>query len=462
MMKKIVSLFGLVCMLVIFFGSCQSAENSTSLANPNNVTKNDQLTSLIKRVTFQEVNNDNSVDSTACFKLKLPVSLTVNEQAVTINTVNDYHLVTDILDPSEPEENEIIFSFPITVISVNGIETQLQNQDEFETLKASCEIPNPGEIALNCLSFNYPITTSSYNTAFQLANTYTLNNNTEFFALLFNLSDDEFYAINYPITVNYTSAGIIDVKTINNNEELIDQIQQAIVNCGNPDINSCTNPKVLINDLIIYMPFAKEIKDLIGGTTAVANFNPVYGTDRDGIANGAIYFPNSNNFQHLKFTGSESNEFEQGDSLSVSLWFKIEQNSSAVLKHFFSRTDDPSETSFTIGIGNNNVPFVGDNQFNLLDNNWVNNSNLWTDYSNWHHLVITINGSSNTVKLYRDGVLRNTAENSNLVFDEDILDYYIGDNFKGYLDDLRVYKKLLKPEEVTILYNLASDNNTCL
>ena len=39
---------------------------------------------------------------------------------------------------------------------------------------------------------------------------------------------------------------------------------------------------------------------------------------------------------------------------------------------------------------------------------------------------------------------------------------FLGNSFKGYLDDLRVYKKTLDSNEVQTLYNLEGDSNTCL
>jgi Concanavalin A-like lectin/glucanases superfamily len=460
LMKKIISIVTFLFFLAISFIGCQSEASSIVIANPENLSKTSELTALLERVTLEEQINDNSIDSTACFKLKLPVNLTVNGIAVTIASTNDYSLVTSIFNTTHPAHDEIIFSFPITVIAINGTETILHNQFEFDTLKATCSLPNPSESTVDCFSFTFPITINTYNPSFQLANNYTFTNNSDFLAMLFNLKNEEFYAINYPININYTSAGAVQSKIINNNKELSDQIQQAIANCTHP--NECSNPKILVEDLIIYMPFANETRNLIDNLNASSNFTPIYGIDRNGEANSAVYFPNASYYQHLKLNGNEDNSITEEDNFSVSVWFKLDENNSSLTKQFFSKADDPTQTEFTIGAGNHNVPFIGKYTFNLYDTNWVNNANLWTDYSNWHHLVITVDHDNNTVKLYRDGVLQNTRVNSELEVGESITDYFIGDNFKGYLDDLRVYKKTLKPEQVTILYNLAGDSNTCL
>ncbi|MNY59120.1 hypothetical protein D3C86_1955310 [compost metagenome] len=65
------------------------------------------------------------------------------------------------------------------------------------------------------------------------------------------------------------------------------------------------------------------------------------------------------------------------------------------------------------------------------------------------------------VKMYRDGILRSSEDVSNIFLNTQTLDYIIGKNFEGYLDDLRVYEKVLTPQQVTTLFQLEGDTNTC-
>jgi len=97
----------------------------------------------------------------------------------------------------------------------------------------------------------------------------------------------------------------------------------------------------------------------------------------------------------------------------------------------------------------------------LWDMNWNQDLNLWQDTTNWHHLVITLNANFEA-KLYRDGVLQNSEAFVNAGIGTTALDYFIGQDFTGFLDDLRVYKKVLTATEVQTLYELEGDCNTCL
>ena len=85
----------------------------------------------------------------------------------------------------------------------------------------------------------------------------------------------------------------------------------------------------------------------------------------------------------------------------------------------------------------------------------------WTN-TDWHHLVVTVD-ESNTVKLYRDGILRNEITNAVLDIGSTALNVYtLGQGFQGYLDDLRVYNSTLNPTEISQLYALEGDCYTCL
>ena len=80
----------------------------------------------------------------------------------------------------------------------------------------------------------------------------------------------------------------------------------------------------------------------------------------------------------------------------------------------------------------------------------------------YNHLVVTVD-SNNTVRLYRDGVQRNVDENAAIdIGSTPLMNYMLGNGFEGHLDDIRVYKVALNPNQVTTLYNLEADCNNCL
>lgn len=115
---------------------------------------------------------------------------------------------------------------------------------------------------------------------------------------------------------------------------------------------------------------------------------------------------------------------------------------------------------FEISVFSLNTPQFKAGSVQLVDTDWKSDAALPVDITKWHHLVVTVD-VNNIISLYRDGQLRATTLTPQSIGTE-MMDYYIGNNFQGFLDDLRVYKRALLPQEVQTLYELDGDCNTCL
>ncbi|WP_447637900.1 hypothetical protein [Flavobacterium microcysteis] len=228
-MKKVLqSILVLSCICIaVFVVSCQDEENETR-QNEETLSKTAPLTGLMKRVSVNATVDDNIIDSTSCFSVKLPVNLIVNSQAVTINTENDYHLVSDIFEMTDADQDYVDFVFPITIIYPDYSEVVVQNETQFNTLKEACQEPEPEQRNIGCISIHYPIRVFGYNSNYQLAHTYTIRNDMEFFLLLFNLNATEFYAVDYPIIITNADGNQV---TIRNNIEMTGAIMAAIEDC---------------------------------------------------------------------------------------------------------------------------------------------------------------------------------------------------------------------------------------
>ncbi|MFD2823170.1 LamG domain-containing protein [Lacinutrix iliipiscaria] len=219
----------------------------------------------------------------------------------------------------------------------------------------------------------------------------------------------------------------------------------------------CDNPGTLTNDLIIYMPFSNEANDLISGR--VEEVSNDFVEDRAGNSTCAIAFSGSDNFS---IPVTDQNQLIQGDSFTISLWFKMQNSEVGDLEIFFRSPGDATQ-GFNLGVYDLNSPLFFDNLgFSVWDNDWNSEVDVVWDNTDWHHLVATVD-SDNTVRLYRDGILRNVIEDSDFsVGSEPSSMYIIGEDFVGHLDDLRVYKRTISSSEVEQLYELEGDCYTCL
>ncbi|WP_294818835.1 LamG domain-containing protein [uncultured Flavobacterium sp.] len=300
-----------------------------------------------------------------------------------------------------------------------------------------------------CISISYPVTIFGYNSGFQVEETYIINNDEELHALLQAFNADEYYSVNYPVTI------IVNGQTValNTNQQLELAINAALAACGTDE---CDNPAVLTGGLIMYMTFAGgAITDLTGNAvSAPAGIGAA--ADRDGTQNCAVAF---NGQQYLHIPSQPSNALVQGDAMSISLWFKMQNTVAGNLEYLF-RKGNANGQGLYLTVYDMNTPMVGMPGTEAWDSSWNQDPLLWEDTQNWHHLVATLD-AGNTLRLYRNGILRATQATSGNIGDN-ALDYYIGQGFTGLLDDLRVYKRELSQQEVQTLYELEGDCSICL
>jgi len=211
----------------LFLMSCQTEENEV-IQDPNqNLTNVSPLTTLMTRVTQNPTSGDNIMDNSSCFSVVLPVTVIVNGQNIVVSTQADYQTVQDAIDAFSNDDDIVNFIYPITIQFQNFSTQVLQNSDDLDDVIDDCG-EDDGFDEIDCISFNFPIVINVYNANNQLANTITINNNTDLYNFLENLEDNEYVAIQYPISLIDSNG--VNV-TITNNDQLEDVIEDSIDDC---------------------------------------------------------------------------------------------------------------------------------------------------------------------------------------------------------------------------------------
>ena len=662
-----------------FTFSCQDEVIEETQTNEETIAPNSNLADLMRSTVTLDGSTDNIIDSANCILIDLPVTIMVNGITLTIETVEDYDAIEDIMDQFTNDDDEVDIQFPIVIILSDYTEVIIENQDELETYIDDCFGENEDDDDIECIDFQYPFTISIYDSNFQVIQTLEVNSDDELYYFIEELEGGVLASINFPINMVLANGDVIEV---NNNTELeaailaaeddcdedddndhndddecdtnlndiedflyecpieasiydanddiidINQLEfvqnnEVIVNgtpavtevgswtleetsigyilsisglntfdlidgdwtlisceddnliftqdsglgirtmvfemnCNNnteplgclesndiemcdedndgfevfnlyeglseiggctinnpvsvsfhtslvdadsntnpiasatsftntsspqtiyvrievlnnpsefeileiglflEDCSTCDNPGTLTNDLILYMPFSEEAKDLISGNV-VQNITNDFVEDRSGNATCAVAFNGNNSFS---IPVTAQNQLVQGDDFSVSIWFKMQNTEVGDFEAIFQKGQANNE-GFQMAVYDLNTPLVSDttNGYGLWDDDWNGEVDVQWENTDWHHLVVT-RDSNNTIRLYRDGVLRNIDENSSFDIDSDPLDNYIlGQFLTGHLDDLRVYKRTLNPNDVSNLYYLEGDCYSCL
>lgn len=425
-----------------------SCQEDTMTENTIALTASSELTDMLKSMTVNETAIDNVLDNTSCFKVQLPVEVTVNGRSLLVSTKADYLVVQTILDESDDDDDKIVFGYPIMLERPDYSTFSVSDENQFKAVVAQCNGASD-YIGTECVGIAYPITAYTYNSGFQMQNSFSVNSNEGLYTVLQNMGDKEYYALKYPVLLTVKDGPGI---TVNNNEQFYSAINNALSGCQQ---GGCTNPGVLIDNLLLYIPFSNStVKDLIG-SSLLATEGITFVTDRDNNQTCSVLF---NGTHSVKVPFNNKNKIEPNDAFSVSLWFRMNNTNSSNLETLFAKGS--SGAGFEISVFNLNAPQFKAGNVVLVDTDWRNDAALPIDTSRWHHLVVTV-GTDNIISLYRDGQLRNTVQLSESI-GTDAMDYYIGTNFQGFLDDLRVYKRVLMPQEIQTLYELDGDCNTCL
>ncbi|EDM44736.1 hypothetical protein SCB49_14230 [unidentified eubacterium SCB49] len=431
--------------------SCFDAidDNLTSCVDTFNTTAYFNLTETIANCETQDIfnvsyhytendalANENPISNTIEFGLESPFT-----------NNNIYILVTSI---AYPDESRI---YPITLIVNNCNDEVCAESTLYENL-SQCTWLTGGDTPFT-LSFNDNEATATLNEQTQIANfatsTQTIENSGQVFTF-FTLEgfDGAFSILNNTYEIGYCSETVITIHDTTPNPLYFSELTKV---CD----TECDNPGILTEGLIIYIPFGEEAVELITDEILIDEAI-TYTEDRAGNPNCAAAF--TANGAVIPITVTQENALVTTDEFSISIWFQMTNDATGDLETFFQKGES-NDQGFLIGVHDGNTPLcLAENPpFSIWDTDWSEEVDVTWFNTDWHHLVIT-KTQDNIVELWRDGELRNTMEGLDIGAEN--LNYYLGNNLVGNLDDIRVYNRKINTDEILTLYELEADCFTCL
>ncbi len=197
---------------------------------------------------------------------------------------------------------------------------------------------------------------------------------------------------------------------------------------------------------VLYLPFSSNVNDYSGYDNHGSLSGAVYVADRAGNPNAALHFDGSND--RVQITNSTSLNFTQ--AISVSIWFEVEE--------FFGREAYPIshgnwENRWKISITDGRIRWTLKTSSGIRDLDSATELELNTYY----HVVTLYDGTN--FEIYVNGVLDQHSTFSGDIL-QTSLDLTVGQvlpgntqyNFKGVLDDIRIYDYALTAGEISMLY----------
>lgn len=222
---KAVLLYFFLVLSVVIFNSCQEEENTIVQDTTQNLNGTSPTSKFLSRAAQNNTSVDNIMDETSVFRVKLPVSINLNDVDLTVATEADYATVEDLKNASNSDDDVVTYVYPITVSMRNFEEITVNNLTQLNNIISQ----NEDVSEISCVTIIYPITMNEYDSENQIADIVTITSDSQLINYLINLNSSVFYSINYPISViNPNSQTVV----ITSNAELKNVMESAISQCG--------------------------------------------------------------------------------------------------------------------------------------------------------------------------------------------------------------------------------------
>ncbi|UGU14600.1 hypothetical protein LS482_12930 [Sinomicrobium kalidii] len=213
----VAGLLAVIMSLVLF--SCQSEVDETIGEDPDAViTSDSEIAMWIQRASANDGSADDFLDGYGCGTIKLPVAITLNGAVRMVNNEGDLSIVQRII---EELDMPVSLQYPVTIIAGDYSEIKVNSEEELEALKEICtESPNK---RIPCVNFRYPVEMLTYNANNQSNGRVTIQNDREFYLFIEEIGNLH-TSINYPVDIEFSTGGMIEINT---NSGLTAAIKQA-------------------------------------------------------------------------------------------------------------------------------------------------------------------------------------------------------------------------------------------
>ena len=220
----------------------------------------------------------------------------------------------------------------------------------------------------------------------------------------------------------------------------------------------------------VAMPTFAETADLNNGLVAFWDFENINGTAvPDASGNGhtgeilgnattqavekgnALYFDGVDDGVSVPY--SEKLNFKKTDSYTLSVWFSVD-GTIASGWHMLAGNGRASGKNWYALYYNGGVPSTS-----IYANGYIRRDTLpMVNAEKWCNITMTYNGADNKLMTYMDGQLAATSTANLDIYSEGygftigFSSLTVGEYFKGWIDNVRVYNRTLDAESVTALY----------
>ncbi|WP_430967265.1 hypothetical protein [Spongiimicrobium sp. 2-473A-2-J] len=233
-MKKFLNyaLYSGLLIMALTFSSCQEEFEELPDGNEQEtIVASSSTAKLIERTSSNDGSFDNIVDGSSCFAVQFPYTVNVNGIEITIDSLEDLHLIEDIFDEVDVDEDILEILFPITITLPDFSEIVINSKEDLRELAEDC-IEGGDDDDIECIDFVYPITLFTFDINEQQTGSVTVESDKDLRRFFAGLDDDDLISIQFPVTLKLFDGTEI---VVDSNAELANAIENAKETCDEDD-----------------------------------------------------------------------------------------------------------------------------------------------------------------------------------------------------------------------------------
>lgn len=232
-MKKLVTnvMYAGFVAMALLFTACQEEFEEVGSDAQETLEADSATAQLIINTASNDGSFDNIVDEASCIALQFPYTVEIAGIQITIDSKEDLHLIEEIFDEFDDDEDILEIIFPITITLADFTEVVIESKEALRELAAECREGGDDD-DIECIDFVYPITLFTFDVNGQQADSFQINSDRELHLFFKERGEGELVSLDFPVTLKKYDGTEVQVST---NAELARVLEAARDECDEDD-----------------------------------------------------------------------------------------------------------------------------------------------------------------------------------------------------------------------------------
>lgn len=255
------AMFASLLVVALSFTSCQTEDPPIiETSEEETMTANSAAANLMTNMVSNDGSYDNIVDGASCFDIRFPYTVSVNGLDITINSKEDLHLIEEIFDALDEDDDILDIIFPITITMADYSEITVENLAELREHASKC-IEGGSDDDIECIDVIYPVTFFTFDLELQQTGTVEVQSDKEMRRFFAGLDEEDIISLQFPVSFEFYNGEKVSVGSIEELRQTIERAKEACDEDDDDDHNDDDFTKERLDNLLAECPWlVKEVK----------------------------------------------------------------------------------------------------------------------------------------------------------------------------------------------------------